>query len=432
MFYPVTGHFNLPQHFLKITAVLLCLALPGAALAQTVNLTVNATQTVRTVDERVFGVNSVIWDGQASTAQTISMVQAAGIRTIRVPGGSLSDDYHWRVNTSDANTWNWPTSFNGFINLITSANTQAVVTVNYGSGTPEEAAGLVAYLNASVGSNVTIGGTDNSLAHFAMQNSGYWASMRAASPLGSDDGMNFLRIGRTAPVGVKYFEIGNECYGTWETDQQTVAHDPTTYANRAKLYIAAMKAVDPTIKIGVVVVTSSENAVHNVTNPRTNTSHHGWTPTMLARLKTLGVTPDFVIYHLYPQAPGDNRNPNSGCRQLLQNSSKTWPNDAANLRQMLSDYLGTAGSGSGNCRHGKQLGVFQSRQANDQPGRRTLSRGQPRQYSADGDQFARLVGSAQRPGQYREQRCLALRMASVWRLWRAFDAFHFDRGDHLL
>ena len=80
------------------------------------------------VDERVFGVNAVIWDGQASSAQTISMVQAAGIRTIRMPGGSLSDDYHWRVNTSDANTWTWATSFNGFINLITSANTQAVVT----------------------------------------------------------------------------------------------------------------------------------------------------------------------------------------------------------------------------------------------------------------------------------------------------------------
>src|SRR4051812_17165245 len=80
-----------------------------------VNLAVNANQSIRTVDERVFGVNSVIWDGQASTAQTITLVQNAGIRTIRVPGGSLSDEYHWRINKSLANTWTWATAFPGFI-----------------------------------------------------------------------------------------------------------------------------------------------------------------------------------------------------------------------------------------------------------------------------------------------------------------------------
>ena len=53
-------------------------------------------------------------------------------------------------------------------------------------------------------------------------------------------------LGRAAPVGAKYWEIGNECYGTWETDLQSVAHDPTTYANRVQAYMAKMKAVDPT------------------------------------------------------------------------------------------------------------------------------------------------------------------------------------------
>ena len=331
------------RHLIRFIVLLLTLILSASLRAQ-VNLTVNAAQTGRTVDERVFGVNAVIWDGKTGSDQTVAMVQAAGIRAIRVPGGSLSDEYHWRINKSLDNTWLWSASFGdypavnspnlptgkGFINLITSTNTQPVVTVNYGSGTPEEAAGLVAYLNASVGSNVTIGGTDG--LGVAMQNSGYWASLRAANPLGSDDGMNFLRIGRSSPVGAKYFEIGNECYGTWEKDLQGennrpgVAHDPTTYANRVQQYITKMKAVDPTIKIGVVVVTSSENS-----------GYKNWTPVMLAQLKTLGAIPDFIIYHLYPQAP--NAESDATLLQVADSGSRSWTSIATDLRTQLNTYL---------------------------------------------------------------------------------------------
>ena len=63
------------------------LLLPITAFAQNIAIAVDATKTVRTVDERVFGANSVMWDSQAPTDQTISLVQAAGIRTIRIPGG---------------------------------------------------------------------------------------------------------------------------------------------------------------------------------------------------------------------------------------------------------------------------------------------------------------------------------------------------------
>ena len=56
--------------------------------------------------------------------------------------------------------------------------------------------------------------------------------------------------------------------------------------------------------------------------------------------ESLGVTPDFLIYHRYEQAPGQESD-----AELLQ-CRPTWPNDAADLRQQLSDYLGTAGTGS--------------------------------------------------------------------------------------
>ncbi len=72
---------------------------------------------------------------------------------------------------------------------------------------------------------------------------------------------------------VRYWEIGNENYGTWEADKNTRPHDPVTYATRFKEYWRQMKAVDPTIKIGAVVVLG-EDAFANypeqpVTNPRT-------------------------------------------------------------------------------------------------------------------------------------------------------------------
>jgi hypothetical protein len=69
-------------------------------------------------------------------------------------------------------------------------------------------------------------------------------------------------------------------------------------------------------------------------NPRTGIAHHGWSAVLLATFKQLGVTPDFVIYHRYEQGPGGEND------AFLLNSAKTWGNDAAAIRQLLTDYLG--------------------------------------------------------------------------------------------
>src|SRR5579863_6031203 len=104
-----------------------------------------------------------------------------------------------------------------------------------------------------------------------------------------------------------------------------------------------MKAVDPTIKIGGVAVTGEDsyanNTNHPVVNPRTGATHNGWTPVMLATMRSLGVTPDFLIYHRYAQAPGAESD------QGLLLSNGTWSTDAADLRQQLNDYLGSTAPG---------------------------------------------------------------------------------------
>jgi hypothetical protein len=317
-------------------------AIPAPALS---HLSVNATQAVRTVDARWFAVNTAVWDGNFDTPDTISLLQEMGTRLLRFPGGSLSDQYHWSTNTTLTNTWQWWTSFANFVPVATNVGAQALITVNYGTGSTNEAAAWVAYANGSTTNTLSLG-----VDPFGdkWQTVGYWASLRAAAPLGQDDGLNFLRIARAAPLGFKYWEIGNECYGTWETDSNAVPNDPYTYATRARDYLNLMKAVDSTIKIGVVVTPGegsySNNTNHFAVNPRTGTTNYGWTPVMLATLKSLGTAPDFAIHHRYPEWTDSNNPQGSDSDPLLLQCSTQWALDAADLRQQLTDYFSPAGT----------------------------------------------------------------------------------------
>ncbi len=304
-----------------------------------VHFSVNASQPLRTADARWFGLNIAMWDNYYDTPTTISSLNELGTRIVRLPGGSASDDYHWLFNREGFNTWTWTNSFGNFIHVITNAsvNPQTIITANYGDGTPQEAAAWVAYCNAATTSTLSLGmdafGTN-------WQTAGYWAQLRAAAPLGTDDGRNFLRLSRSTPFGFKYWEVGNECYGGWEIDSNSVPHDPYTYALRATNYIGLMKAVDPTIKVGVVSTPGEDSAVNNTSHPAFNSregvSHYGWTPVLLATLAAAGVTPDFLVHHVYPESGSDND------QSLL--ASANWASDAANLRQQITDYIGSPGT----------------------------------------------------------------------------------------
>ena len=276
--------------------------LPVPAL---VKVSLVATQAVRIVDERHFGVNLTMWDNYFDPPNhltTTALLQEMGTTVVRMPGGSLSDEYHWASNTTLSNTWQWAASFNEMARVTTNAGAQAFVVVNYGSGTPEEAAAWVRHAND------------------------------------------------TNQLGFKYWEIGNECYGTWERDTNALSHHAYTYALRASNYIAQMKAADPTIKIGVVAVPGESSYAngytdHPAVNPRTGQTNYGWTPVLLTTLKNLGVTPDYLIHHHYPQWTDPN-NPSASPdndTNLLQSTSN-WTVDAADLRQQITDYFGPGGT----------------------------------------------------------------------------------------
>ena len=64
-------------------------------------------------------------------------------------------------------------------------------------------------------------------------------------PPSSTYGSLRAKNGHPQPYGVKYWEIGNEIWGDWVRGHS----DAATYARNFDAYVAAMRAVDPTIKV---------------------------------------------------------------------------------------------------------------------------------------------------------------------------------------
>lgn len=307
-------------------------------------VTVQPSTVVRTIDKRMFGMNVAIWDGLLQGPTTPGLLAAMDTQVIRIPGGSASDNYDWQTNRSVVNgTFQWWNSAATFARVAETRGAQAYVVVNYGSGTPEQAAAWVAYYNGSAANSTPLGTDAKGRNWFTV---GYWAAMRGAAPLGTDDGFNFLRMTHPAPFGFKYWEIGNECYGDWEYDEHGVpgsgltgvAHDAYTYAQGFQTFYNKMLAVDPAIRIGAVGIAGQDNSgngTHAVPNPNEgNSLHSGWTPVVLATLKTLGVTPHFLIHHSYAQGPGSESD------AFLLQAGANLATDATNLRKMLTDYVG--------------------------------------------------------------------------------------------
>ncbi|MBE3010936.1 cellulose binding domain-containing protein [Microbispora sp. NEAU-D428] len=181
---------------------------PGQAGA--VEITVNANAGLGTLHEAAYGANAAVWDPHMNDPEVARLYKRAHIAAVRYPGGSYGDLYHWETHTAPGGTVAPGTGFDQFMGTVRAAGAQAVVIANYGTGTPEEAAGWVRYANV------------------------------------------------TKKYGVKFWEVGNELYGnghygaTWEADDHP-DKSPAAYARTTLEFARAMKAVDPTIKVGAVL-----------------------------------------------------------------------------------------------------------------------------------------------------------------------------------
>lgn len=241
-----------------------------------------------------FGMNTAIWDGAFALSSTRDRMVEAGYGIFRYPGGAISDTYDWRTHTSrnDGTVWQWGPNTAAFLQVANQVGVEKMVTINYGSGTPEEARDWLVYANRTLGGNVL------------------------------------------------FWNVGNECYGDWEYDLHPKPHDAVTYAGFVQRCYALMKPEDPRIKIGVVGTYRETDWPQDssVVNPRTGQAMNGWSPVLLKRLATLGVVPDFYEIHDYPIIPDRESDAN-----LLQSSSR-WATILPKTRQMLVDYFGLAGA----------------------------------------------------------------------------------------
>jgi hypothetical protein len=230
------------------------------------------------------GTAAEAYDGNVYSAATWKLLQDAGITNLRYPGnGGIDAVYHFSTgaitnpySNDKAPDFGEEKKFPKALPFLEQLGT-ALVTVNYGSnldgsggGEPAEAAAWVAYANGKPDNTQAIGkdskGND-------WKTVGYWASLRAASPLPTDDGFNALRIGHVSPVGIQLWAIGHEpwsngFYGTdakgepdlhagkIPTQKDWMRHSgdkrvgPTAYGQAVVQYVKAMKAVDSTILVG--------------------------------------------------------------------------------------------------------------------------------------------------------------------------------------
>ena len=205
--------------------------------------------------------NSLQYTGSPVFNQLDGLLDAAGVNVLRYPGGGYADVFHFSVSRSNGGItgfglspwWGGPTNygymgpktdFGNFVKLLDGTNSKTVITVNTGSaikysarrigqmsvpthnGQPQEAAAWVAYANADASlygtPNDIVMGVDaegNNSQHGRLLGKASHSTAVEYNTWANSDGVydsrnTFLAIDRDMPVGIKYWEIGNENFGT--------------------------------------------------------------------------------------------------------------------------------------------------------------------------------------------------------------------------
>lgn len=320
-----------------------------SALPPTTSTTVNINSDINPASTNILGVNLAYWDDQLTTSETASMLDAAGLDMFRFPGGSASDDYHFNSSSNDGDSS--ANTIPQFAEVVDSVGGQAIITTDYGSGSPQEAEAELAYLVGSPSDTTVIGDGQewsDSLGEWQTvnwQTVGYWAGLRAASPLQTNDGYNFLRVDHPAAfTGMTYWEIGNEQYGTWEIDHYSPTgvggnattggyNYPAAYAQFAASFSAFAKA-DPLLPAILVGINSGDP---------TGASDNNWTQNVLADGFADGFVPGFISDHSYMYGPGDE-NDSILLNDTVSNPSSTldWSTRYADYENLLKETVGAA------------------------------------------------------------------------------------------
>ena len=250
-------------------------------------LKIDASKIITKVPPSVFGHNANIWMTQMVTEpDLINHIKNLKPNLIRFPGGSISDVFFWNAQNgkppADApsmlldadgkaspagwwygkNTDSWTCSVDSYYQMLQQTGNEGLITVNYG------------YARYGTGSN----------------------PVAQAAHLAAD----WVRYdnGRT-----KYWEIGNECNGTWEAgyrintadnrDGQPQVVTGALYGQHVKLFIDSMRKaaqeIGKTIYIGAYILERQPESWQTATDK-------GWNSGVFANVEN---KPDYYVIHSY-------------------------------------------------------------------------------------------------------------------------------------
>ncbi len=231
--------------------------LPGAVKVGRFDVTVSAGAIGTPVNRRVLGSNVQWVDGGDNLLAAdnrfdpamLMQVKRLAPTVLRYPGGAQTDGYHWQRGLGDmasrglndhvnAHTLQ-PTRFGTreFLELCEATGAAPLISANLVTGTPDEAA---QWLTAT---NVT----------------------RLVSSI----------TGQQLPR-VVYWELGNEPYLKMDSRPE-LDLTPAEFARRAGAFIRALRAVDPSVRIGLPLTQDRRNGVPVTPYP-------GFTTQVLAQL----------------------------------------------------------------------------------------------------------------------------------------------------
>ena len=204
--------------------------------AQKIELSVDASKTGAKIDRNIFGqfaehlghgVYEGIWVGlDSKIANTrgirndvVAALKALKVPNVRWPGGCFADEYHWRKGIGPADRRaislnpNWggviePNTFgtHEFLDFIEQIGSEAYLSLNVGSGTPQEASEWLEYLTAAQPTTL--------------------AKERAGN-------------GHPAPYKIAYLGIGNESWGCGGN------MTPDYYLDQLKIYSRFVRNFNP-------------------------------------------------------------------------------------------------------------------------------------------------------------------------------------------
>jgi alpha-N-arabinofuranosidase len=172
----------------------------------------------------IYDPGNPLSDTHGFRTDVIAAMKEARVPVVRYPGGNFVATYHWQdgIGPLESRPKRPELAWLGiesnqfgtdeFMKWCEVVGTEPYLCLNFGTGTLDEALAWLEYCNSAQDT--------------------YYANLRRTN-------------GHPEPYNVKYWALGNECWGPWQVEQMT----KEDYAKKAYQWAKALKLMDPSITL---------------------------------------------------------------------------------------------------------------------------------------------------------------------------------------